>query len=357
MNVRLLSALRRCAYAAVLGVALSVPQDAHASCINNSAEARLQTFCLVEESKGKLMLRETFEALDARIKREGYARGLGLPGEVPAQQFTASAFPILDYSSNVNGGNPVKPLVLGEVTFDGDPALYRKEGALTGAGISTNGRVIYGPGRYADLSIGASYLVSPEHSSDITRIAVSACSKNQIVPLWFVDACLAASRTDREISDDQSRNLSLSAVHLIKSESGNYHQLGAGIRRVFDTSYDQNQLVFEIETIRPAGIYTALSASIGAAVENELATRQSISATIGTSLAKRPLRATVSMSHSDGGKLLGIDRADRSQSISLTYALSPRFSLSLGYQNTDSSIDYFDTSEPTLSLQFAPVTF
>ena len=82
-NVRLLSALRRCAYAAVLGVALSVRQDAHASCINNSADTRLQTYCLVEESKGKLMLRETLEALDARIRLQ---RAVAAANRIPASR-------------------------------------------------------------------------------------------------------------------------------------------------------------------------------------------------------------------------------------------------------------------------------
>ena len=333
-----------------------MPDAAQASCIANTAETRLQSYCLIEESEGKLMLRETLMALDSRIKREGYARGLGLPGRVAAHTSTFSITPMLDYSSNVNGGNPARPLVLGELTFDGDPDFYRKAGSLAGLGASTSGRMIYGPGRYADYSIGASYLLSPGNDAAITRVTFNACSKNQIVPLWFVDACASGSRTDREISDDLSRALTLSGVRLVKQGSS-YHQFKGGLRRRFEQSYDQNQLVFEVETIRPAGFFTSIEATIGEAIENELATRQSLSATFGTSLAKRPLRATLSLSNSDGGKLLGIDRADQSQSIAISYTLTPRLTLSLGYRQTDSSIDYFDTAEPTFGIQFAPIAF
>ena len=333
-----------------------LPDAAQASCTANSAETRLQSFCLIEESKGKLMLRETLMALDSRIKREGYARGLGLPGHAAAHTSTFSVTPILDYSSNVNGGNPARPLVLGELTFDGDPDFYRKEGVLAGVGASTSGRLIYGPGRYADYSIGASYLHSPGNDAAITRVSLNACSKNQIVALWFVDACASGSRIDRELSDDLSRAVTLSAVRLLKQDSS-YHQFKGGLRRAFAVDYEQNQFVFGIETIRPRGVYTSIEGSIGEAIENELATRQSLSATIGTTFGKRPLRATLSLSHSDGGKLLGIDRADQSQSISVSYTLTPRLTLSLGYRQTDSSIDYFDDAEPTFGIQFAPTAF
>jgi hypothetical protein len=331
---------------------------AQASCLGpGQADSRLVTYCLVSEAQGRVVALPTAREIDVRLHREGILSGPSAFGEHDIDRPSVFAYPIVEYSRNLNGGNPRRPLVLGDLVFEGDPELYRQSGVAIGGGFLVNGRYIYGSGRYVDYEAGGSVAKAPRFNATIARGFGSLCSKNHVSRTWFIDACIGSSNTKREVTHDRRRAASLSSVRLVRDDGRNYHQLTGGLRRVFEGDYDQNQMVFEVQTIRPGGVYTSIEATIGEAVENELATRQSVSATVGTSLVKRPLRATLSLSHSDGGKLLGIDRADQSQSIAISYTLTPRLTLSLGYRQTDSSIDYFDDADPTFGIQFAPIAF
>ena len=329
---------------------------AYAACLPTPTDTRLQTLCLTEQAEGKAVDLRTVQLIDFRIKQEGYARGLGLPGAVKQHQFAPYATPVLDYNTNINGGNPNKTLTLGNLDFEGDPNLVRTRGIVAGVGVGANGRSILGAGRYIDYTIGGSWTSSAQHDQTITRTFASACSKNHIENLWYLDGCVATNRTQREIQTDRNSSVSLAISKLIPND-GSYHQASAGVRRTYDKDYEQNQLIVSVDTIRVGSVFTSFSLALGEGVENTLATRQSVSATVGTVLNQRALRATANYSYSDGGKLLGVDRADTAQSLSITYAVHPRFSVSVGYRNTDSTIDYFDDYEPTFGIQFTPFAF
>lgn len=336
--------------------ACSFATAAHAACPPTPADTRLQTLCLTEQAEGKAVDLRTIQLIDFRIKQEGYARGLGLLGAVKQHQFAPYATPIIDYSNNINGGNPDRTLALGNLDFEGDPKLVRTKGLVAGVGFGANGRNILGAGRYIDYTIGGSWTNSAQHNQTITRAFASACSKNHIENLWYLDGCATTSSTARAIQTDRNSSLSLAVSKLIAS-GNNYHQASAGVRRYFDKDYEQNQLVASVDTIRVGSVFTSFSLTLGEGVESTLATRQSVSATLGTFVNQRALRATANYSYSDGGKLLGVDRADTAQSLSITFAAHPRFSLSVGYRNTDSSIDYFDDYEPNVGVQLTPFTF
>ena len=112
--------------------------------------ARLSNFCILEQMSQSLVDYRLALLIDTRLKSEGYSRGLGLPNSQAAPTTSTKAFvqPILSYSDNINGGNSPEPLVLGSLTFDGDEALYRKEGVIAGLGAGLNGRSILDEGQY-----------------------------------------------------------------------------------------------------------------------------------------------------------------------------------------------------------------
>jgi hypothetical protein len=152
---------------AILYIFFSPPL--YASCVDGDADSRLQTYCVVNSAQGQLVSLRTAQVVDYRLKQDGYERGLGLPGSVQQTTISPYATPIIDYSTNINVGNPNRPLVLGNLTFTGDETLLRKEGLVAGVGIGANGRRIYGEGKYVDYSLGASYAHSQEHDIGIGR--------------------------------------------------------------------------------------------------------------------------------------------------------------------------------------------
>ena len=334
-----------------------IPQTAFASCQGQLIDSRLQTYCIVRSIEGATINLDAAKFVDYRLKHEGYKRGIGLPGAVEQTTFTPYIAPIVDYNTDINGGNPNRPLVLGNLTFMGDETLLRKEGLVAGLAVGADGRHIYGPGKYIDYGIGASYAHSPEHDIGIGRAFANLHSKNHIRNLWYVFAFENTNKLWRDLNDDSSRTVGLSLVKLLATEQRSYHQANVGLRRFWDDEYEQNQLTVGLQTIHNTGIHTAFNVVLGEAVTNTLVTRHSINATVGTSLFKKPLSATFSHSHANGGKLLGIEREDTIRSFAITYTVHPRISVTIGFRETDSSISYFSESQPIVGVQFAPIRF
>ena len=336
---------------------LSSVGETQASCLNPNADTRLRTYCVAETLVGNAVTLSDALLLDTLLKREGFATGIGLTNPVDKSTTQTFVSPVLDYNTNINGGNPNRPLVLGGLTFTGDDAFLRRDGLVAGVGAGVNGRSIVGEGRYLDYGIAANYAYSPQHSLSIARGSANVCSRNRIANQWYVDACGDATRLVRNLAAENTAGLTLSTAKLFATGNGAYHSTSFGVRRYYAEAYQQNQIQLGWNTVRNRGAYTGFTFSFGEAVPNQLAQRRSVSATVGTTVFDRALTATASYSYADGGRLLGFERNDGTRSLTLNYALNANLSVTVGYRTVDSSIDYFSEQEPIVSIQFAPIRF
>ena len=66
---------------------------------------------------------------------------------------------------------------------------------------------------------------------------------------------------------------------------------------------------------------------------------------------------SIGYADADGGLLLGYERRDKTYSISASYPVWRGLTASIGYKETDSTIDYFDARAPVISLQFSNFSF
>jgi len=340
-----------------LGVALLTPTVSYAFCDQSSASSRLQIYCLSNILSMTLTKVDSAQVLDYRLKQEGYARGVGLPGIVDQANFVPYVSPIIEYSSDINGGNPNKPLVLGSLTFFGDEEFFRKNGIVAGFVLGGSGRYIYDEGRYLDYSIGGKNTYSAEHDIGIARSFASLCSKNDIGQNFYLDGCLTASRLNRELLDETTSSASLSVAKLFSESDEHFNEVSVGLRRLFESEFEQGQIILKLDTLHDTGYFASLGASFGEAVEDRLAMRQSFNATVGANVRNKPLIASFSYSHSDGGRLFGFSRDDKTAAFNLTYAVHPNMNVSLGYSETNSSISYFDDSGAIFGVQFSPLRF
>lgn len=340
-----------------LGVALLMPTASSAFCDQSSASSRLQVYCLSNVLSMTATNVGSAQLLDYRLKQEGYDRGIGLPGVVDQATFVPYVSPILEYSSDINGGNPNRPLVLGSLTFFGDEEFFRKDGVIGGLGIGGSGRYIYGEGRYADYSIGASYAHSIEYDIGVGRNFANICSKNDIGRNFYLDGCLSTSRFNRELADKTTSSASLSVAKLFSGGDERFNEFSVSLRNVFEDNFEQQQLAFKLETLHDEGLFTAIGATFGDAVENQLVMRKSLNATVGTTIRNRPVSASFSYKQSNGGRLLGFTREDTTATFNLTYAIHPNINVSVGYSETNSSISYFDESGSIFGVQFSPIRF
>lgn len=331
--------------------------SADASCLTASSNERLSNYCLVQRVNNRIASLRTAQIIDYRLKREGYARGLGLPGRTKQFSFQPYVTPILGYETDINGGNPNKPLQLGRLTFIGDPELVRKEGIVAGAGAGAYGRYLVGEGRYIDYGFGASYAHSVEHDIGIQRRFASVCSKNHVANWWYLDGCAGSSYVEKDLTEDTRNTLSLTTTKLFTLSANSHHQASFGVNRVYEDGYEQNQLALGFQTIHSNGWHSSINAVFGESIDGEIAVREAVSASLALPVRNRRFTVSASYSEADGAKLLGIVRAEETWSFSASYNVYKNIDVGLGYTETDSTIDYFDVSTPTVSLSFKPIRF
>lgn len=351
MRITRLTELAACA----LPVFLASP--AIANCLSAGSNERLQNYCFINEIDGERIGLRTAQVIDARLKREGYEVGLGMPLEMDSSSIQFFAVPTLAYSSNINGGNPTEPLVLGQLVFDGNPELYRKAGILAGFGVGVRGREIYGEGRYLDYGLSGNYAVNPTHSVEVSNRSATVCSKNQITNWWFVDACANTSKITKELSDEIQSNASLSVARVFEGGNQSYNSVNVGLNRTFTDNYTQNELDLGWDTVHKGGVFTGFDVTFGEAVENKLTTRFSVSSTTSLSVANRQLTISLSYSEARGQLLFGVEREDVTKSITASYPIWGNLSASIGYSQTNSTIGYYDLEAPSIEIQLKPYAF
>lgn len=345
------------AFVLVLMATFVLPSVVLASCSSGGAENRLVTFCMSERYAGQTISNEIARVLDERLKREGQLGGLGAWQNADALSFAPFLTPLLEYSSDINGGNPDRPLILGGLQFIGDPDLIRKAGYLVGLSGGGDARLVYAPRRFLEVGVGLNYLYSPEHALPVRRQSARACSKNRLGDDWYLDLCAQANRLEKDLIESSSETYSASIAHLFSSATSRHHQVAFGLYRLNNDAYAQDQFTLGFETIHNGGLFTRLDASFGELVPNTLVTRHTLSATIGGLVAARPLRATVGYRAAKGGRLLGVARDDDRVFIDVSYAVHPRVRVSVGYSQIHSTIDYFDESGAVFGVQFTQLRF
>ena len=339
----------------IVAVIASCPVQA--SCLNTNADGRLSTYCVAEALNGSVISLNEAVLLDALLQREGFNVGAGFRAAADINKTQTFLSPLLEYNTNINGGNPNRPLVLGGLTFKSDEENLRRKGFMTGAVAGLNGRTVYGNGRYLDYTGSIRHVYSFKHDMGISRASVDACSRNHIANQWYLDACGNATRLVRDLVSETNKNLLLNTSAHFRIGDSVFHKASFGVRRYYTSSYEQNQIQLALDTVRSKGAYTGFQFNFGEAIANTLVMRRSVNATLGTTLFERALTVNVAYSYADGGRLLGFVRNDDTLSLTFKYAFNDNYSATIGYRAVDSTIEYFSEREPILGLHYSALRF
>lgn len=319
---------------------------ASSSCLFFNENERLSNYCLLETVKGKVVDQKTAIIVSKKLKREGYFGGLENSG------WSTRFYPDFDYSDNINGGNPDKPLILGELEFEGDPELIKQEGVIGTLNFQGSNRATFGSGRYLQTNISASYSYSPKHKNGFSNANLSSCYKHKLTTTNFLDLCASASHQNKDIAKDTNKSLSLSMSKLRFDNNIGFSEGQIGIINLISDDYTQNQLAFSWDTIHKQNLYSAIRLRFGNPVETQTALNYGIDFNISRIINNRKFSLGLSHELNDGGMLFGEIRSDITNKISLVSSLNENTQIKLGYTSTDSSIDYFDQSYPNVKLTF-----
>lgn len=314
------------------------------NCFLLDGNERLTNHCLLETLKGKAVDEQTMLFVVSRLKPEGYFGGLD------KTKFSSQFHPDIYYSSNINGGNPEKPLVLGDLKFESDPTLLAKEGVLIGFNSGFSARKTFGEGDYIDASVSLNYAYSPIHEMSISTAGTNICSKNRIQNNIYADICARVSEVSKEITNDQTSSLAASISKLDLFSGSGFNEVTASVVRLLTNDYAQNQIHLTVDTLQSDGLAAAFELKYGNSVHNQLALKYGFGITASSIIVDRKLNFNIGHEIYGGGKLFGINRSDISTIASVSMNFDKATKITIGYLNRDSSIDFFDENYPIIRL-------
>jgi hypothetical protein len=354
----------------ILAAALPA-RPALAACLTVGADERLTARCLFD----RLLRAPPAEqaAIDPILQRI-FARQGRTPGAVGQTTTTPFVQPLLSWSDNINGGNPDRPLDLGGPNVFAPSPPFRKQGVLVGLRAGFTGRHVHRPGGFLDFTFSGSAEYAPRHDLTVLSYFWRACSWNEFGLAWTIDACVTGNEINRDLARDQAMLADLTLGHMFDFGTGQHQRVYAGLRALdadphSDLSslpgqpYGQWQYFAGVQSISDRFPFVAVEARFGEPVADTTVLLHETRATVSDRLMGRPFSATARYAYSggeflDGGPLFGSRaRFDRTLELSVTYNVWRSWYLRLGYRDVDSTVDYFDESEPVVGISIPTIRF
>lgn len=348
---------QRGVYCALAFLFYSLATDANAreaACLLTSPNERLSNYCIIQNGLWEDITEADLKAIDLRLKSAGYVDGLGLDLETDPKLTSFYVAPSLEYSTDINGGNPDRPLDLGPFRFRLQDEFIRKEGLLVGLGVGASHRELFGPSRYVDFGAQASYAHSPKHDIGVQTLIAGTCANVSLQENWFTESCASGQQIERDLSEDEVAALSVRFGRLFTVGNQQHNEATVGLQRYFAENYSQSQLLLGWETIYRNGVFVGLNGTLGEPINQNLATRRAIKAKVGVFLKDRPVNLSLGIAEADGGSLLGLPINEDIYAIELRVPITPRFTAVAGYRWVESNNDFFDQSVPSLGIEITP---
>ena len=189
-----------------------------------------------------------------------------------------------------------------------------------------------------------------------TKINGQACSKNTIGYNSYIDICASVADIKKKLSSNKQGEISVNKAKFFEFAPSFYVQTN-GLKRHFNEDYQQNQIIANLGIIENSHLFSSVDFTFGENIEGRLATKQRVNANLQLALWSKPFTLSLGYERLEGGALLGVVRNDDFKSISMSFPIYGRATVKIGYQITDSTIDYYDLNTPIISIGFNALSF
>jgi hypothetical protein len=327
------------------------------ACTGIGVDARLSAYCQLQELSTTPQTFQTLSQTHQALTRIGFQDGIQLGPPKTGLNFNITASPTIGFSENINGGLPNGTLEIAGLSFTPDQNQIRQSGSLLGVELGAHGTYSLGRGSYLDFRVGANAQQAINQDLTVATFSFGGCGHFHLGSWHYLDMCSSRSIIEKDLLSERrsessfglsqlwsSSKLShrLSAGFLLRSPDGEAHQTGISVESEFIGSNGLNGgITFEATNQRLPTVGHDYSSRLW----------------LGGALLNRPIRIFADLGSSNEGQILGVDRIDRTTQIGLSYVPYANWVMTLGLTRTESSVDYFSTSSPILSLRYQALRF
>ena len=324
----------------------------------SSGSERLELYVLSEQLRRNSVVSErTALRFNSEARRLGFEGLLSTSPSHKVPLISKTFFPIFEYSNNINSGNLNQTVQIGDYTFVGDEASSAKSGMLLGGGFLFGSKKFYGRGRYFDIHLKGSLAGAPKHDwLKVRNQSISICSKNHLTEWVFLDGCFDWGNNKRQFSDTTSKIAKTSLTSLFSMKQ-TFHEGKVGVERLMMDGYQQMQVSSNISSLFPNGVKTNLQLKFGQKIKDLIALNYSFNFSVTRRFNDQPLQLSMGQTSYDGGTFMSMPRDDLTRQVSISYPSYNGFTITAGYSDTSSSIDFFSHSSPYVYVSLPSWSF
>lgn len=308
-----------------------------------SGETRLAAYSLLREAP----------AGSAPLARK-FADRMGLrheAGQPPVKAYDRlSLRPIFDHDRNVNGGLPGDGFELGGLRFEVDEEARARSGVWLGAGIAAGRGYSIAPGRTVSFEADLSHAWSPATDRPRSRAGVESCLGTYLGEWSWIDLCTGARASYREDLFSEG-HVSASYTKLV-SFAGADHAVELGLEDVMRDDHDRGFVSLAVTSAVPGLGALRSNIRVGERVEGHHGTLWDVSIGLTRKVAGRTASVNAGLREAGGDTVFDIPREDLAARIGASLQIDPRFTVGVGYEHVDSSLDVYDDAGVTFSVGF-----
>ena len=324
--------------------------SAHGSSCFGSGESRLVDRCLLSNLGNGMVSVEALTEIDTRFKQMGYVRGIGIDTNSPDLNLLSIQIePNLRYSSNTNGGNPRKDLVLHGYNFAGTEDNWATAGLLVGINAKVNASApisVFGEGRFVALT--AHFMEEASGKGEkLSSNSFTLCSKNHLLDWWYLDSCYKLQSNSTILTDYTSSTKELMLEKVFNPSIWGYSSIKVSVAKDSTPIFDQNKIKLAGAVMFYKGTSISYTRTLGRSVEGFL----SLKAGNVFSFQNHSLSLNLGHYEWEGGSLMGVPRDDIIKSISVSKEIGENVIIDVGFSETKSTINYFTSLSPYFSVR------
>lgn len=346
-------------YKAILGL-ISVlglyPLQAEA-CSGIGIDPRLSAICRFQEVNTTPQTILSLALTHRSLTRVGFKDGIQLFPPNPALNLQITARPTLSFSENINGGLPNGILGVAGMNFSPNQDQIKQSGWLVGFELGTYGTYSLGRGSYLDFQAAATAQRATDHDLTINTFTARGCGHLHLGRWRYLDICGGRRTVEKELATERLTEANLGFSQLWSTNNLSFRLSGGVSLSLSQSGEHQTGFTVESEFIgfdgRNGGIQFELTNGSTPTAGHGYSTR----VWLGGNIRDRPFQAFAEFRLAYESEILNVDRVDRATQLGLAYVPRPDWIISLGVTRVESSISYYSTTSPFLSIQYQAVTF